>query len=761
MTPNAPRHPVTLATNGTVRTDDWFWLRDRDNPEVLAYLAAENAHTDAWFAETGDLREQLYREMLGRIEETDLSVPERRDGWLYYSRTEEGKQYAILCRKRGNWDAPEEIVLDQNELARDQPYFRLGAFEPSPDHTLLAYSTDTDGDEKYDLVIRNLSTGELLPDSIDNIAAGAEWSADGKYLFYATLDETQRPWRVMRHALGDGSGSSVIGHQSSGAVDDRRLKTDDHHHDPIVYEEQDARFVVGLDTTRSRRFIRIYCASHSCSEVRLIDAERPLDAPRVVIPRKPEVEYTVEHHDERLFIVTNDGAENFRLMEMMVDGSSVVSHQSSGSVDDRRPTTDDLSDDRSPKTDDLSEDRRPTTDDIKLDSVDAFRDYLVIWERSEAAPRVTVRNLRTGESHQISFPEEVFSVQPGGNPEFDTQVLRFTYTSLVTPVSVIDYDMATRTWTERKRQAVKGYDPSQYRSKREFAVTADGARIPVSLVWRDGRQVVGHRSSTAPDGRSPTTDDPPEDRRPTTDGPQPLLLRGYGAYGVNYDPVFSSNAVSLLDRGFVLAIAHIRGGEDLGRPWYRHGKLLEKRNSFSDFIASAEHLIATGWTSPDQLVIWGGSAGGLLMGAVVNQRPDLFAGVVAQVPFVDVLTTMLDESIPLTVMEYEEWGNPNMPEYFEYIRSYSPYDNVHPDHYPAMLVTAGLNDPRVGFWEPAKWVAKLRTMKTDSNPLLLRTHMGAGHSGASGRYDVLREVAEEYAFVVRVGTGQDGRVMQG
>jgi oligopeptidase B len=374
---------------------------------------------------------------------------------------------------------------------------------------------------------------------------------------------------------------------------------------------------------------------------------------------------------------------------------------------------------------------------------------------------VTVRNLRTGESHQISFPEEVFSVQPGGNPEFDTQVLRFTYTSLVTPVSVIDYDMATRRWTERKRQAVKGYDPSQYRSKREFAVAADGARIPISLVWRDGRQVVGHRSSTAPDGRSPTTDDPPEDRRPTTDGPQPLLLRGYGAYGVNYDPVFSSNAVSLLDRGFVLAIAHIRGGEDLGRPWYRHGKLLEKRNSFSDFIASAEHLIATGWTSPDQLVIWGGSAGGLLMGAVVNQRPDLFAGVVAQVPFVDVLTTMLDESIPLTVMEYEEWGNPNVPEYFEYIRSYSPYDNVHPDHYPAMLVTAGLNDPRVGFWEPAKWVAKLRTMKTDSNPLLLRTHMGAGHSGASGRYDVLREVAEEYAFVVRVGTGQDGRVMQG
>jgi oligopeptidase B len=385
---------------------------------------------------------------------------------------------------------------------------------------------------------------------------------------------------------------------------------------------------------------------------------------------------------------------------------------------------------------------------------------------------VTVRNLRTGESHQISFPEEVFSVQPGGNPEFDTQVLRFTYTSLVTPVSVIDYDMATRAWTERKRQAVKGYDPSQYRSKREFAVAADGARIPVSLVWRDGRDGRHCEGAEHPkqSGRldrdagypiASSASPPRNDTRPASRVPSPLLLRGYGAYGINYDPVFSSNAVSLLDRGFVLAIAHIRGGEDLGRPWYRHGKLLEKRNSFSDFIASAEHLIATGWTSPDQLVIWGGSAGGLLMGAVVNQRPDLFAGVVAQVPFVDVLTTMLDESIPLTVMEYEDWGNPNVPEYFEYIRSYSPYDNVHPDHYPAMLVTAGLNDPRVGFWEPAKWVAKLRTMKTDSNPLLLRTHMGAGHSGASGRYDVLREVAEEYAFVVRVGTGQDGRVMQG
>jgi oligopeptidase B len=734
--PLAPRRPTTLSTNGTARTDDWFWLRDREDPGVRAYLDAENAYTDAAFAGTGDLRDQLYTEMLGRIQETDLGVPERRDNWLYYNRTEQGQQYTILCRKLDAPDAVEEVLLDQNALARDQPYFRLGAFAPSPDHTLLAFSTDTDGNEKFDLVVKNLATGALLGDRIENIAAGAEWSADGRYLFYATLDETQRPWQVRRHELqGELSQGSTVDSQRSTV--DRRPSTSDN--DPIVFEEPDARFFVGLDTTRSRRFIRIYASSHSASEVLLLDTERPLDPPRVVIPRQPLVEYTVEHHEDHLYIVTNDGAENFRLVEALVETpdewteverSSVVSRQSSTDPDDRRPTTD---------------------DSIKLDNVDAFRDYLVIWERADATPRVTIRNLRTGDEHRVAFPEEVFSVQPGGNPEFDSDTVRFIYTSLVTPPSVIDYHMATRAWEERKRQPVLGYDAGKYRTAREFATAGDGVRVPISLVWREGE--IEERA--ARDARRETRDASPESRVP-----RPLLLRGYGAYGVNYDPVFSSNMVSLLDRGFVVAIAHIRGGEELGRPWYRHGKLLEKRNTFSDFIASAEHLVAAGWSRPDRLVIWGGSAGGLLVGAVVNQRPDLFAGAVAQVPFVDVLTTMLDESIPLTVMEYEEWGNPNLPEYFEYIRSYSPYDNVKRERYPAMLVTAGLNDPRVGFWEPAKWVAKLRTMKTDSNPLLLRTHMGAGHSGASGRYDVLREVAEEYAFVIEVGkTGrrEDGR----
>ncbi len=692
-TPLAPRRPTTLSANGTARRDDWFWLRDRDDPAVRAYLDAENAYTDAAFATTGPLRDALYGELLGRIQETDLGVPERRDGWLYYSRTEQGQQYPLFCRKHDSPDAPEVLLLDPNALAQGQPYFRLGAFEPSPDHALLAYSTDTDGNEKFDLVIKDTRTGALLGDRIENIAAGAEWSADGRYLFYATLDETLRPWQIHRHELGTDPAS-----------------------DPVIFEEADGRFFVSLDTTRSRRFIRIYVSSHSAGEVWLLDTERPLDPPRVVIPRQPLIEYTVEHHEDHLYIVTNDGAENFRLVEAPVAAPDPAHWR----------------------------ELIPQRADVKLDGVEAFRDYLVIWERADATPRVTVRNLRTGEAHRIAFPEEVFSVHPGRNPEFDSDTVRFTYTSLVTPLSVIDYQMATRTWVERKRQPVLGYDASRYRTARDFAVAADGARIPISLVWREG-EIDGRAAKDA--GREPSD-------------PRPLLLRGYGAYGVNYDPVFSSNAVSLLDRGIVIAIAHIRGGEELGRPWYRHGKLLEKRNTFSDFIVSAEHLIATGWTRADRLVIWGGSAGGLLIGAVVNERPDLFAGAVAEVPFVDVLTTMLDESIPLTVMEYEEWGNPNEPEYFEYIRSYSPYDNVKQEQYPAMLVTAGLNDPRVGFWEPAKWVAKLRTMKTDRNPLLLRVHMGAGHSGASGRYDVLREVAEEYAFVIEAGKAgrrEDGK----
>ena len=672
--PQAPRRPQLLTAHADTRIDDWLWLRDKENPAVREYLEAENAWTEARMAPTAGLQEQLYREMLDRIQETDLSVPERIDGWWYFARTEEGKQYPIHCRRRDLLEGREEIILDQNELAGGSPYFRLGGLRPSPDHRLLAYAVDLSGDERYELFVKDLETGKLLPERIAPVTYGLEWSADGRVLFYVTTDDAQRPFRLHRHELG----ASV-------------------ETDRVVFEEPDGRFIVSLEKTRSRRFILAYANSHSCSEVRVIEADRPFDPPRLLAPREPNVEYAVEHHGERFLIVTNDGgAVNFKLMEAPLttaskqDWVTLIAHREA----------------------------------VKLDSVDAFRDHLAIFEREAATPHVRIRDMATGEEHRIAFDEEVYTVEPARNPEFDTGTLRLIYTSQVTPVSVIDYDMTTRTPTLMKRQPVLGgYDPSRYRTERAFATAEDGTRIPLSIVYR------------LPMVR---------------DGGRAMLLQAYGSYGVNFDPTFSSNAISLLDRGIVLAIAHIRGGEEMGRRWYEDGKLLKKRNTFTDFIAAAEYVIDAGWTSRDRLVINGGSAGGLLMGAVTNLRPDLFAAVIAEVPFVDVLTTMLDETIPLTMIEYEEWGNPQEKAYYEYIRSYSPYDNVVPQPYPPMLVTTGLNDPRVAYWEPAKWVAKLRATKTDSNPILLKTNMGAGHSGASGRYDYLREVAFKYAFILEV-----------
>ena len=657
--------------HGDIRADSWFWLRDRHDPEVIAHLEAENAWTEASMAHTEELQEQLYREMLGRIQETDLSVPERLDGWWYYARTEEGKQYPIHCRRRDSLEAPEEIILDQNQLAHGHPYFRLGAFRPSPDHRFLAYSTDTNGDERYTLAVKDLQTGAVLPDRIEDSTYGVEWSADGKHLFYVTLDSASRPWRLNRHLMGSPPGS-----------------------DALIHQEDDGTFIVSLVKTRSRRYLLLEIASHSSSEVRVIDAYRPLDMPRTLAPREQNVEYAVEHHDDRFFIVTNDGAVNFRLVEAPV---------ASTSKSDWRTVL-------------------PHRDEVKLDAVDAFAGHLVIHEREGATPHLRIRHLATGDEHRVAFPEEVYTVQVMRNPEFDTDVVRFVYTSPVTPMSVVDYAMTPRIWALRKQQPVLGgYDASLYRTERVFATAADGTRIPLSLVYR-----------------TPLV----------RDGSRPLLLYGYGSYGSNYDPAFSSNAISLLDRGFVVAIAHVRGGEELGRPWYLQGKLLQKRNTFTDFVSAAEHLLDAGYTSRGRLAISGGSAGGLLRGAVVNMRSDLFAAVVAEVPFVDVVTTMLDASIPLTVIEYEEWGNPNQREFYEYMKSYSPYDNVTAQLYPPMLVTAGLNDPRVSYWEPAKWVAKLRTTKTDGNRLLLKTEMGAGHGGPSGRYDAWKEEALVYAFLL-------------
>ena len=690
--PSAPRRPTLLTTHGDTRVDDWFWLREKENPEVRAYLEEENAWTDALMAPTADLQEQLYREMLGRIQETDLSVPERIDDWWYYARTEEGKQYPIHCRRRQLGEGLEEVILDQNELAGGSPYFRLGALRPSPDHRLVAYAIDLSGDERYELFVKDLATGELLPERITPVTYGVEWSADGRVLFYVTTDDAERPFRLHRHELG----ASV-------------------ETDRVVFEEPDGRFIVSLEKTRSRRFILVYANSHSCSEIRVIETDRPFEQPRLLARREPGIEYAVEHHGEKFFIVTNDGgAVNFKLVEAPVastskaDWETVIEHR----------------------------------DAVKLDAVDAFRGHLAIFEREEATPHVRIRDLATGEEHRIRFDEAVYTVEPARNPEFDTETLRLMYTSQVTPVSVIDYDMRTRASTLMKRQPVLGgFDPANYRTERVFAVAGDGTRVPLSIVYRvDGGADAGDRRGGPPLH------------------PAPMLLQAYGSYGVNFDPTFSSNAISLLDRGIVIAIAHIRGGEEMGRRWYEDGKLLRKRNTFTDFIAAAEHLIDSGWTARDRLVINGGSAGGLLMGAVTNLRPDLFAAVIAEVPFVDVLTTMLDETIPLTMIEYEEWGNPKEKAYYEYIRSYSPYDNVVPQAYPPMLVTTGLNDPRVAYWEPAKYVAKLRATKTDANQILLKTNMGAGHSGASGRYDYLREVAFKYAFILtslRGGTADE------
>ncbi|HEU5171164.1 MAG TPA: S9 family peptidase [Gemmatimonadales bacterium] len=668
--PRARPIPRFDRRHNDIRLDEFHWLRERDSAEVLAYLEAENAYTARAMQSTEPLQEALYRELLGRIQETDLTVPEPLDQFLYYSRTEAGRQYPIFCRRQDAEGAGEEILLDLNAVAADEPYCRLGAREVSPDHRYLAYSVDLTGAEQFELRILDLTTGALLPERIGNTSRGVAWANDGRTLFYAVLDSARRPYAVCRHRIGT-------------TADE----------DALVYVERNDAFFVDVARTRSRAFVLLEIASHTTSEVRYLPADRPTDTPRVLVPRRHGVEYSVAHHGDRFFIASNHGAENFRLVEAPVRNPGPARWR----------------------------ELLPHRPDVKIDGLDAFRDHLVVYEREGGLPQIRVIDLDSGQHHRVAFPEPVYTVRRSENPAFDTRLLRFVYTSLVTPAMVVDYDMASRTWAVRKQTEVRGYDPALYRSERLEATAPDGIRVPVSLVYR---------SPLVPDGR------------------RPALLLGYGAYGVSFEPGFSHHYLSLLDRGFVVAIAHVRGGEEMGRRWYENGKLLHKRNSFTDFIAAAEHLIAAGYTAPDRLAINGGSAGGLLMGAVINLRPDLFKAVVAEVPFLDVVNTMLDPSLPLTVIEYEEWGNPNDPEAYAYIRSYSPYDNIEAKAYPHMLVTGGLNDPRVAYWEPAKWTARLRARKTDGNRLLLKTNMGAGHAGASGRYDFLREVALKYAFVL-------------
>ena len=653
-------------------TDNYYWLRERNNPEVIEYLEAENAYTDMVMKPTENLQETLYDEMLGRIKETDLSVPVKKGDYYYYTRTEEGRQYSVYCRKKGSLDAEEEVLLDVNELAEGREFMSLGIFEVSPDQNLLAYAVDILGNERYILRVKNLQTGEIYSDVIDSVSTSLEWANDNKTFFYTVTDDAWRPYKLYRHRLGD-----------------------DVKNDAMVYHEEDESFTVDASKAKSGKHIFIDINSVTTSEAWFLDADNPDGEFKLVEPREQDVEYAVYHHGDDFYIVTNDNATNFKLVHTPVTKPGKENWQ----------------------------EIVPHRDSTMLDSIEIFSNYLVLFEREHGLKQVRVFDFRVNEYHRIEFPEPVYTVFSGDNPEYNTDLLRFTYMSLVTPRSVYDYNMKTRGRELKKQQEVLGgYDPDLYEEERVFATTNDGTGIPMSMVYKKGMK---------------------------RDGGNPLYLYGYGAYGVSMDPYFSSNRLSLLDRGFIIAIAHIRGGGEMGRHWYEDGKLLNKKNTFTDFIACAEYVIEQKYTSPEKLVVSGVSAGGLLIGAVINMRPELFKAAVADVPFVDIMNTMLDPELPLTVGEYEEWGNPNEKEYFDYMMSYSPYDNVKAQEYPAMLVMAGFNDSRVSYWEPAKWVAKLRAIKTDNNVLLLRTNM-TGHEGASGRYNRLEEIAFEYAFILDV-----------
>ena len=695
VAPVAERHPVSLEAHGDVRVDDWFWLRDKEDPAVIAHLEAENAYTAAVTAGSLALQEALYDEMVARIQETDLSVPVRKGPWLYYSRSVEGSSYGIHCRRPADGpDDAEQVLLDENALAEGHDYFALGNFGISPDHRWLVYSTDTTGGERYTMRFRDLSTGDESAESIDDTSYGSAWANDNATVFYVRVDEAMRPFQLWRHRVGaDPAG------------------------DELVIEEPDDHFYLGVGRTKDDRYVLCGLDSKVTSEVRILDADDPTGTFAVVEPRRQGVEYSIDHdrgdpvtgRPARFLVVTNDDAEDFRLMEAPEDTPG-----------------------RAHWTEVIG-----ARDGVRLDAVDPFVGHLAVYEREGGETRIRVIEHTTGTSTPVAQPESPSTVWGEANPEYDSTVLRYGYTSLATPRSVYDLDLVDGDLTLLKRQPVLGgFDPDRYRTARQWAVADDGTRVPLSLVYRT--DLVG---------------DPADGG--TTPGGAPCLLYGYGSYEASMDPTFSSLRLSLLDRGFIFAIAHVRGGGELGRHWYEDGKFAAKPHTFSDFVACAHHLVHQGWTSPERLVARGGSAGGLLMGAVANLAPELFRAIVAEVPFVDCLTTILDDTLPLTVLEWEEWGNPVADrEIYDVMKAYSPYDNVRgtgpdgtPVRYPDILATAGLSDPRVGFWEPAKWVAKLRAANPE-NRVLLKTEMGAGHGGPSGRYDAWKDEAFVYAFIL-------------
>ena len=670
--PVAKRIPKYDTLFGDVRVDYYYWLRDRENPEVIEYLRAENKYTEKIMADTKRLRERLFKELKSHIKETDESVPVKYGDYYYYTRYEEGKQYPIYCRKEGSLEANEEVYLDVNQLAEGKKYFRVSSLTLSPNHRFLAYVADTTGREKFTLYIKDLETGEILPDRIPDVYYGLAWANDNKTIFYTTLDSTLRPYRLYRHVVGT-----------------------DPSEDILVYQENNGKYYLSVRKSRSGRFIFLELNSEITSEIWYLDADNPSERFKVIKPREYGVEYKVAHQGDFFYITMNKDAVNFKVVKTPVEAPGEKNW----------------------------EEFIPHDKDRMIYGIDAFKNHLVMSYRENGLRKLKVIEVDSMKEYDIPVDEEVYTITLGDNPEYDTDVMRYVYNSLVTPRTVYDFRISTGEKELKKRQEVPGYDMSEYETKRIWVIARDGKKIPVSLVWKKGFKA---------------------------DGTHPCYLYGYGSYGSVIDPRFSSNRLPLLNRGFLYAIAHIRGGGALGRQWYLDGKLLKKKNTFFDFIDVAEYLIRQKYTSRDRLVISGGSAGGLLMGAVTNMRPDLFKVVIAKVPFVDVLNTMLDPSIPLTVIEYDEWGNPNEKDYYFYIKSYSPYDNVEPKEYPNMLVTAGLHDPRVQYWEPAKWVAKLRHTKRDNNLLLLKTNMSAGHFSYSGRYDYLKDIAFEYAFIFKV-----------
>ena len=672
--------------HGTTLVDDYAWLRDKDSPEVSEYLKAENAYSDALTADLAPLRDQLYEEMLSHIKQTDESAPYREGDWWYYARTEEGKQYSIFCRRRGSAtepEGPEEIVLDGNQLAQGQAFFAIGATDISDDGRWLAYTTDVTGFRQYALHIKDLETGEILPDppspGPQDRVGSLTWSSDNKTLLYTVEDEEQkRQFQLYRHTLHAPYADDVL-----------------------VYQDDDERFNIGVGRTRDGKYLVLESASHTTTECQILSADDPAGSFRLIAAREDEHEYSIDHRNGQLFIRTNDKGRNFRLVTAPADA---------------------------PARENWKE-RIAHREAVMLEDVDLFSEFFVACEREDGLPRLRMwrfkdESVEAERAGEIEFPEPAYNASPGINRIWETTLFRYGYQSLVTPGSVFEYDIDSRESKLLKQQEVPGgFDRTLYASERINATASDGVQVPISLVYR--------RDKFEKDGRGP------------------LYVYGYGSYGYSLPLGFNANRLALLDRGIVMAYAHIRGGGDLGKPWHDAGKMLVKRNTFTDFVTAVEHLAANGYGDKKRVAIEGGSAGGLLMGAVTNLRPDLFRVVLSHVPFVDVMNTMLDASLPLTVPEYEEWGDPNQEEYFRYMLSYSPYDNLKAGAYPAMLVKTSLNDSQVMYWEPAKYVAKLRTLKTDSNALLLVTNMEAGHGGASGRYDYLKEIAFDYAFLLR------------